>query len=63
MCVSRKYDTGVQDKFVLEINTDVNMIFSFKIGGLLNTTDPKAIGYHGNNRGYWGIIVRGGGAV
>jgi len=39
------------------------MIFSFKLGGLLNTTDPKNIGFHGNNCGYWGIIIRGGGAV
>ena len=39
------------------------MIFAFKLGGLLNTTNTKNIEYHGGNRGNWGIIVRGGGAV
>jgi hypothetical protein len=39
------------------------MIFAFKIGGLLNTTVPKAVGFHGGNHGYWGIIIRGSGAV
>jgi hypothetical protein len=39
------------------------MIFSFKMGGLLNTTDPKAIGFHGYNVGYWSFIIRGNGDV
>ncbi len=39
------------------------MIFAFKIGGLLNTTVPRAVGFHGGNCGHWGIIIRGSGAV
>lgn len=29
----------------------------------MNTTARNAVGFHGNNFGYWGIIIRGGGAV
>ena len=39
------------------------MIFAFRMGGLLNTTDPKAVGFHGKNCGYWSFVIRGNGDV
>jgi len=39
------------------------MIFAFKIGNLLNTSVPNAVGFHSFNVGYWGFTIYGNGDV
>jgi hypothetical protein len=57
--VQRKLNTGVAGEAVIELNEAQPMVFSFKIGNL--NTDADIVRHQ--ERGYWGIIVRGDGAV
>lgn len=57
--VLRKLDTGVEGEAVIRLNEAQPMLFSYHIGDLVTDADIKIHQDHG----YWGIIVRGDGAV
>lgn len=57
--VTRELDTKVEGEAVIKLNEKQPMLYSFRFGDLNTDADIKK---H-QERGYWGIIVRGDGAV